>query len=111
MGISARSALRLLLLLEEGMIARFTLLSMRRVARLYVIDELFDRHVSEVRVGVEHDKVLHHFIERLFFALEKAGFDSAERLLVKLPDVKRCRLEQALGLRGVLLADLLWAVR
>ena len=83
---------------------------MRRVARLYVVDELFDWHVSEVRVGVQHDQVLHHFIERLFFALEKTGFDGAERLLVKLPDIKRCRLEQALSLRGMLLADLLWTI-
>ena len=51
---------------------------MRRVARLYVVDKLFDWHVSEVRVGVQHDQVLHHFIERLFFALEEAGLDRAE---------------------------------
>ena len=85
---SARSTLRLMLLLEESMIARFALFSMRRVARLYVVDELFDRYVSEVRVGVQHDQVLHHFIERLFFALEEAGLDRAERLLVKLPDIE-----------------------
>ena len=102
-----RCALRLLLLLVQGMIASFALFSMRRVARLNVADKLLYRHVAEVRVGVQHDKVLHHLVEGLFFALEEAGFDGAQRLLIKLPDVERCRFEQTLVQFSLLVVDLI----
>ena len=103
---SVRCALRLLLLVQF-VIASFALLSMRRVARLNVADKLFYRHVAEVRIGVQHDKVLQNLVEGLFFALEKAGFDGAQRLLIKLPNVERRRLEQSLVQFSLLIVDLI----
>ena len=61
-------ALMRLLLLEEGLVAGFTLFTMRCVARLNVVDEFPDGYVSEVWVAIEHDKVLHNLIVSLFFA-------------------------------------------
>ena len=57
-----------MLLLEEGLVAGFTLFTMRSVAGLDVADEFLDWYVTEVRVAVEHDEILHDFIVSLFFA-------------------------------------------
>ena len=100
-----------LLLLEKSMITGFTFFSVRCVARLDIFYEFLDRYITKVRVAIQHDEVLHNFIECLFFALEEAGFDCAQRLLVQLPDVERSRLEQILGLSCMLLTDLLCSCR
>ena len=54
---------RILLRCRRLLKSRLALLPVRSVPRLYITDELLHGHVAEVRVLVEHDKVLDHFVK------------------------------------------------
>ena len=89
--------------LYKSLIAHIAVLPMRIVPRLNVIYKLCDLNIPKVRVFVEHDQIFHDFIESFFTTLEKRCFDGSQRLLVKLPQIERCRLELALNLSFVTL--------